>query len=115
MPDDRRGGTSGAVQAARAGGSQALYELDFADGTHLARLGPAVHRAALDEHGRAHVVAAIDVCVQLVEQVALIRNALQAAVPEVVVWIANRQLRLERRLGRKNVPVIASVRHSISP
>jgi dephospho-CoA kinase len=56
-------------------------------------------------------VAAIDVGVQLIEQVALIRNALQAAVPEVVVGIANRQLRLERLLGRQSVPVIASERH----
>jgi hypothetical protein len=108
---DGRGGAAGAVQTAGAGRGQALHELDLADGPHL--LGPigAVHRARLDEHGGAHVVAAVDVGGQLVEQIALVGDAGEAEIPEVMVGIADRELRLERGLCGQCEPVVAAVWH----
>ena len=52
---------AGPVEPACAGRRQPLHELDLAHRPHL--LGPvrAVHRPRLDEHRRAHVVAAADV------------------------------------------------------
>jgi hypothetical protein len=57
-------------------------------------------------------VAAGDVGDQLVEQIALIGDALRAKVPEMVMGVADRELRLQRRFLSKRQPVIASVWHT---
>ena len=89
MPDDGGGGAAGAVQTAGAGRGQPLDEFDFAHGTHLLRPVRAVHGARLDEHRGAHVVTAVHVGGQLVEQVALVGDARGAKVPEVMMGIAD--------------------------
>jgi hypothetical protein len=55
----------------------------------------AIARAALNEHGRDDVVAGIDVGQQLVEQIAATR-----VVPEMMVRVDDRQIRLEDLLGQ---------------
>ena len=97
VADDGGGRPAGAVQPAGAGRGQPLDEFDLPHGTHLLRAVRAVHRAGLDKHGGTHVVAAVDVGGQLVEQIPLVGNALGAKVPEVVMGIADGQLRLQGR------------------
>src|SRR5262249_19001333 len=70
-----------------------------------------VHRSGLDKHRGAHVVAAMDVGGELVEEIALIGKTFQAKVPEVVMGIADREIRLQRRFLGQGQPVMASVRH----
>src|SRR5262249_19575364 len=65
----------------------------------------------LDEHRGAHVVAALHIGEQLVEQIALVGNARGAQIPEVMVWIADGQLGLQRLLLGQGEPVIASEGH----
>jgi hypothetical protein len=71
----------------------------------------AIHGARLDEHGGADVVAAVDVIGQFVKQVSLVRNTRGTKVPEMVVGIADGQLRLQRWLRGQGEPVIAPERH----
>ena len=95
VPDDGGSSPARAVETAGAGRRQALDELDFPHRTHLLRPIGAVHGAGLNKHGGAHVVAAVDVRGQLVEQIALVGNTLGAKVPEVVMRVADGQLRLQ--------------------
>jgi len=97
VADDGSGRPAGAIQAAGAGGGQPLDKLDLPHGAQLRRAIRAVHGARLDKHGRAHVVAAGDVGDQLVQQIALIGEALRAQVPEVMMGIADGQFRLHSR------------------
>ena len=78
---------------------------------HLLRAVSAVHRARLDEHGGTHVVTAVDVGGQLVEQIPLVGDARGAKVPEMVMGIADGHLRLQRRFRGQREPVIASEWH----
>ena len=105
------GRAAGAVEPAGAGRGQALDEFHFAHGAHLLRTVGAVHRARLDEHGGAYVVAALHVGGQLVEQVALVGDARGAKVPEMVMGIADGQLRFQRLFLGQRQPVIASEWH----
>jgi hypothetical protein len=57
-------------------------------------------------------VTAGDVGDQLVEQIALIGDALRTKVPEVVMGVADRELRLQRQFLSKSQSVIASVWHT---
>jgi hypothetical protein len=75
-----------------------LDKLDLTNGAQLHRPIGAVHCSCFDEYGRAHVVTAIDVGGQLVKQVALVGDALGAKVPEVMMRIADWDLRLQRGL-----------------
>src|SRR6266478_8868175 len=111
VTDNGRRRSTGAVESARAGRGQPLDELDLPYGSHLLRPVGAVHRARLDEHRGPHVVAAIDVIGQLVEQVSLIGDAGGAKVPEMVMGIADGQLWLQRRFRGQGEPVIASEWH----
>ena len=94
--DDRLGDAARAVIAGRAHRGDAVDELDLAQRRHLARAVLAIHRAAFEEHGRDDVVAAADVGQQFGQQVA----AALRRVPEMVVRIDDRQVRLQRRLAR---------------
>ncbi len=111
MPDDRRGGAARAVEPAGARGGKALDELHLANRPHLhGSVGP-VHGACLDEHRRADVMAGTDIRHQLMQQIALIGNAGETKIPEVMMRIADRQLRFEDRLLRQSQPVISPIRH----
>ena len=111
VPDDGGRRPTGAVQTARASRGQPLDELDFPHGAHLLRAVRAVHRPRLDEHRGAHVVTAVNVGGQLVEQVPLVRYPRAAKVPEMMMGIADRDLRFQRRLLGQRKPVIASEWH----
>ena len=111
MPDNGGGRPTGPVQTAGARRGQPLDELDFAHGAHLLRAVGAVHRSRLDEHRGTHVVTAVNVFGQLVEQIALVRDPRGAKVPEVVMGIADGHLRFQRRLLGQREPVIASEWH----
>jgi hypothetical protein len=67
-----------------------------------------------DEHRGADVVAAADISNELVQQIPLIGNASGAEIPEVVMRIANRKIRLQDRLLCQCQPVIASEWHGQS-
>jgi len=88
-----------------------LYELNLADRAHLLGTIRAVHGARFNEHGGTHVVAAVDVRGQLVEEIALVGYARGAEVPEVVMGIADGHLRLDGRLRGQCEPVISSEWH----
>ena len=96
MADDRLGDTARAVGARRTHRGDAVDELDLADRRHLGGAVPAVHRLAFEEDGGDDVVAAADIGQELRQEVA----ATMRRVPEVVMRVDDRQLRLERRLGR---------------
>ena len=74
----------------------AVHELDLADRLHLVRSAGAEHRLAFEEHRRDDVVAAAEVGQQLGQEI----EAARRRVPEMMVRIDDRQLGLERRLGR---------------
>src|SRR6266851_3820229 len=111
MADDGGGGPAGAIQAAGAGGRQPLDKFNLPHRAQLHRAIRAVHGAGLDKHGCTHVVAAVHIGDQLVQQIALVGNALRAQVPEVMVGIADGQLWLHGRFLSEGQPVIASVWH----
>jgi len=46
----------------------------------------------MSNHSGAHVVAAVDVSGQLVEEIALVRDTVRAKIPEVVMGIADGQI-----------------------
>jgi hypothetical protein len=71
-----------------------LDELDLADRTQFHRSVGAVHGPCLDENGGTYVVAAVRVGSQLVKEIALVRNALAAKIPEVMMRVADRDLGL---------------------
>ena len=97
MTNNGGGGAARAIQTAGDGRGQALDEFDLTHGTHLLRSARAVHRASLNKRGGAHVVTALDVRGQLVEEIPLVGNTIRAKVPEMVMGIANGQLRFQRR------------------
>src|SRR5262249_14159357 len=75
----------------------------------------AVHASCLDKHGRTYVVAAVHVGDQLVQQIPLVGDALRSQVPEVMMGIADGNLRLQGRFLGEGQPVIASVWHNGPP
>ena len=93
--DDGLGDAAGAVIARGAHRGDAVDELDLAQGGHLARAVLAVHRAAFEEHGRDDVVTAADIGQQFGQQVV----AAMRRIPEMMVRIDDRQIRLQRRFG----------------
>ena len=93
--DDALGDAAWTVAARGAHRGDAGDELDFAQCGHLARAVLAIHRAAFQEDGRDDVVPAADVGQQFRQQV----TAAMRRVPEMVVRIDDRQIRLQRRLG----------------
>ena len=103
MADDAGRDPDGAVGAARAHGRDAVDELGLADRLHL--LGPAcaMHRARLHVDGRQDVVAGVGVGEEIVEQIAPV-----GPIPQMVVRVDDRQLRLEDRLAPALEPVLAA-------
>ena len=78
-----------AVEPTGTGRSQALDEFDLTHGAHLFWSAHAVHGAGLNKHGGAHIVTALDVRHQLVEEIALVGETIRAKVPEMVMGIAD--------------------------
>jgi hypothetical protein len=97
VTDDGGGGPARAVQTAGTGRGEPLDEFDFPHRTQFLRSVSTVHRTCLNEHGEPHVVSAVNIGGQLVEQISLKGNALSAKVPEVVMGIADGELRLQGR------------------
>ena len=89
-------------------------ELHLAHILHLLRPIGAVHREMLDEHRGDDVVAAVDVVQDLVQQVALLDASLPA-IPQVMVRVADREIRLERVFADECEPVVvlASPGHQV--
>src|SRR5215469_13829024 len=85
-----------AIAARSAHRSDAVDEFDLADRRHLRPTVLLVHRAAFEEHGGDDVVTTADVREQLGQQ---ITPALRR-VPEMMVRVDDRQIRLQHRLGR---------------
>src|SRR5712691_8406067 len=112
MANDGGGGPAGAIQTAGTGGRQPLDKLDLPYGAQLDRAIRAVHRTGLNKHGGAHVVAAVNIGGQLVEEIPLVGDTIRATIPEVVMGIADGQLRLQGRFLGESQPVIASVWHT---
>src|SRR5215831_3149948 len=74
--------------------SDALHKLRLSDHAEFLRTVRAVHRSAFDEHRLPHIVAlhiSHKVCQKISRRVAVGRA------PEVVMWINDGKLRLERR------------------
>ena len=80
-------------------------ELRLPDRAKLIRAAGLEHRSAFDEHRRDDVVTACQVLQKLVEEIAR-RDAVAAKVPQVMVRIADWQLRFERRLDGACQPVV---------
>jgi hypothetical protein len=92
-PDDAGGNPRRAIQTALAHRRDAGDEFRFTNGFHLLRPIRAIHRVAFQEHGRHRVMAGADVLQKLVQQITLI-----AAVPQMMVGVHDRQIRLQNRL-----------------
>ena len=104
--NDAGAGLRLAVAPGRAHRGGAVDELDLADRRLRFRPARPVHRAAFDEDRRAHIVAAAGVLQQLVQQVAVERE-----VPEVMVRIDDRQVRLQDFLLRRRQPGVIDGGH----
>ncbi len=115
MTDDPRAGAHVAVETARRHRGDAIHELGLTDGTQ--RLGSvgAVHGAAFQIDGAAHLVAAVQVGKQLVEQVApdvaddvhetvigwrQVLQQLRRTIPQMMMRIDDREIGLEDLLFR---------------
>ena len=75
--------------------AKSLHEFHLAYRSHLLRPVGAVHGPGFNKNGGSHVVAAVNVVGQLVEQVLLIGYTLGSKIPKVVVGVANRDFRLQ--------------------
>ena len=98
-------------------------KLGLADGPEFGGAALAVHRAAFEEDGCDDVVAGVEVGEQLVEEIAVI-----AALPQMMVGIDDRQIRVEhglvggrrepclvRRVDMPEFPVLPRLRHAPLP
>ena len=112
MADDGRGRPARTVQAAGAGSCQPLDKLDLANRAHFRRSSGAVHGSRLDKHSGTHVVATVNVGDQFVKQIPLVGDALGSKVPEVMMRVADWNLRLQCWFPGQGQPVISSVRHN---
>src|SRR5215472_9986251 len=97
MTDDCRGRPARTIKSSSSRGSQTLNKLDLANRAQLEGSIGTVHGSRLDEHGGTHVVAAVHVGSQLIQQITLVGNALGAKIPEVMMRITDRDLRLQSR------------------
>ena len=96
MADDGGGRSTGAVDPTGTRRRQPLDEFHLPDGTHFYWTVWAVHRACLEEHRRPDVVPAVDVGMQLVQEIPLVGQTLQPSVPKMVMGVADRELGFER-------------------
>jgi hypothetical protein len=97
VSDDAGCDPAGPVEPGGAHRRDAVDELRLTDHAQMLRTVRAVHGAALDEDRRDDVMARVHVEQEVVEQVAM-GDPLMAKLPEVVVRIADGQVRLERVL-----------------
>jgi hypothetical protein len=114
MPDNAGTGADIAIDSAGTHGRDAVHEFGLADRFEGLRPVGAIHRPALDEHAGADIVAAPKIGEQLVEEIA--RRSLDdfgeamerrrkageiagRAIPEMMMRIDDRQIRIEDRLG----------------
>src|SRR5262249_43309731 len=111
VADDSGGGPAGAIQAAGAGGGQPLDKLNLPHGAQLHRAIRAVHCPGFNKHGGAHLMAALDVSDQLVEEIPLVGDTIGTKIPEMMMGITDGQLWLQGRFLGESQPVIASVWH----
>ena len=102
MADDAGADFGGAVAAGCAHRGDAVDEFGFADRPEGFGAAGAVHRAALHEHGRNDVVAAVGVGEQVVEHVGPVRP-----LPQMVVRIDDRQGGVEDLFHAAGEPVVA--------
>src|SRR6516165_4085410 len=99
MADDAGANARRAVMSAGAHRRDAVDELGFAHRLQRLRaIGP-IHGAALDEYGGTHVVPTVGVIEKLVEQIAVV------AIPQMMVWVDNRQIGFQHRLVVGSQPV----------
>ena len=98
MSHDGGGSLGFSVETGCGSGGHALDELNLTHRTHLFRAVGTVHGVSLDEHRGAHVMAAVQVSVQLGKQIILVGNPFGAAVPQMVVRVADGNLGLQGRL-----------------
>ncbi len=130
MADDAGAGAHLAIDAARRHRGDAVDELGLADRPQ--RVGPvgAVHRAAFHVDGADHLVAAVEIGQQLVEQIARDvaddvheavlgrRQVLQdrrRPVPQMMMRVDDRQVGLEDGLGHVISPRRSGGSHSPFP
>src|SRR5262245_13259180 len=111
VPEPQVGSTHNASgnphRAVLAGGahcSNAADELDLADGAHGFWPVGFEHRGAFDEHGRHDIVTTPHIREDLVEQIAW-GDACGPEIPQMMVRVANWQVRLKRSLDRQREPV----------
>src|SRR5262249_5402904 len=101
--DNACSGAEISIPPARALCSDALHKLRLADYAEFLRTVRAVHRSAFDEYRLPHVVSlhiVHKVCQKITRRVAVGR------VPEVVMRINDRKLRLDRRFLRQLKPLL---------
>ena len=101
--DDACGHAQIAIAPAGALCRDALYELGLADDPELFGTVGTIHRPALDEHRLTHVVP-FGVRDELREHVPFRRAV--GHIPEMVMRVDDRQLRLERGLQSQPQPVL---------
>ena len=110
--DNPRRRSARAINPTGAGSGEALDKLDLTNRAQIRRSVGAVHCPGLDKHCGAHIVAGTDIGDELVQQIALIGDALGTKIPEVMVRVADRQLRLQGRFLGQRQPVVSSIGHS---
>ena len=111
VADDGGGGACFAIGAAGAGGGETLHKFDLAHGFELIGAVGAVHGAGLDEHGGADVVAGVEVGHQFMEEIALVWDAPQPAVPEMMVRVAQGDIGFDGFFLGQGQPVVVSEGH----
>jgi hypothetical protein len=95
VADDRLGHAARHVIAGRAHGRNAVDEFDLADRRHLGGPMLAIHGLAFEEHGGDDVMPAPNIGQQVRQNVATAMRR----VPEVMMRINDRQIRLQHRFG----------------
>ena len=95
MADDSCSRPARAIQAAGAGRGQPLDKLDLSNRPHLHRSVGAVHSSCLDKDRKTDVMSAINVSNQFVKKISLVRDALRSKVPEMMMRVADWNLRLQ--------------------
>jgi hypothetical protein len=86
-----------------------MDKLRLANRFHLRGAVLAIHGPALHKDGRDDVVPAANVLKEFVKEIAVVR-----AVPQMVMRIANGEIRIEGRFGRQLQPCITRRCHNAS-
>ena len=109
--DDAVGRLAGAVLTSGAGIGDGLHELDLAHRAHLlGTVGP-VAGAGLHEHRGADIVAAVDVGGEVFQQILLVVQRLGPLHPEMMVRVADGDLRFQNFFAGQCQPFVAARGH----